>query len=137
MSGVSVATRRLCGLGLLLVVWASGCKIERTGGERGGNASHAAQPREDAAARARYRTAGDPCVTVADCPALPGARCLAWPDGYCTAPCYPDGACDEGICADAAGLGLGCLRECASDRECRPGYRCEWTIDGQVCAPAE
>lgn len=95
----------------------------------------------DAATRPhRYRTAGDPCSTESDCPALPGARCLSWPSGYCTLPCEPDGACAEGICADverAPALGLTCLAACERDRHCRPGYVCTGTIDGHVCAPAE
>jgi len=88
----------------------------------------------------RYPTAGDPCTTATDCFALPGVQCLAWPSGYCTIPCYPDGACDEGTCADLAEageppLGLTCLRPCESNRECRDGYHCAWRIDGDVCAP--
>ncbi len=95
----------------------------------------------DAALRPhRYRTAGDPCTTEADCPAVAGARCLMWPGGYCTLPCEPDGACAEGICVDigrAPALGLTCLAACELDRHCRPGYVCTGTIDGHVCAPAD
>lgn len=92
----------------------------------------------DAATPARYRTAGDPCGSTADCADLRDSQCLPWPGGYCTSACDPDGTCAEGICADTAppgfaSLGLLCLRECERDRECRPGYRCTWTLDGQVC----
>jgi hypothetical protein len=129
--------RTMCSVFLGIVLATGACEVERTKRQRSTAASRQEPAGADATTRARYQTAGDPCATAADCPALPGVSCLAWPSGYCTAPCLPDGACEEGICAEAPRLGLTCLRECASDRECRPGYVCAWTIDGQVCAPPE
>ena len=122
----------------LLVFFASGCDPEIIGLFRGPAAAQRV-PRADAAQPAHVPTAGDPCRSWSDCGAIPGASCLAWPGGYCSGPCEPDGACLEGICVDpgdAARPGLRCLRECDHDRECRPGYACLTTVDGRVCAPA-
>ncbi len=137
MSYERLTTRRVCCIGLGIVLASSACEVDRTPPRRGAEASPQAHMSADATAGPTYRTAGDPCTVAADCPPLPGASCLAWPDGYCTVPCDPDGSCEEGFCAEAPGLGLTCLRDCANDRECRAGYGCVWTTDGMACAPGE
>lgn len=129
---------------LALALVSGACDDTTVGDGRGAGGNGLDEPPAvDASRRAppHYLTAGDPCSGVRDCPALPGARCLDWPGGYCTAPCEPDGACEEGTCAalsgaEIPGLGPNCMRACETDRECRAGYACLWTIDGPVCAPA-
>jgi hypothetical protein len=124
---------------VVLLHSASGCEPEIIGVIRGPAAARHI-PLTDAARPTRAPTAGDSCATSADCAPIPGATCLAWPHGYCSGPCEPDGACLEGICVDP-GLpalpGLRCLRECADDDECRPGYACRATVDGLVCVPGD
>ncbi len=135
-------TTRCCVWLALALVFGS-CDEDTVGDGRGPAGDRLDDRGMDASRSAphHYLTAGDPCSGVRDCPVLPGARCLDWPDGYCTAPCAPDGACEEGTCAalsdaEAPALGPTCLRACEADRECRAGYGCLWTIDGHVCAPA-
>ena len=82
---------------------------------------------------------GDPCGNDAECAA--GQVCLQapshpqFPDGYCgVVPCQED--CGDGAaCVPLFGRQY-CLRGCAADRDCRPGYRCLEVQPGdRVCAP--
>jgi hypothetical protein len=80
--------------------------------------------------------AGRTCSDDTDCP---GGQCAsrnllgtAYPDNYCTARCYEDGACGAGgVCLVPLGsIEPGyCLLACATHEDCkREGYRC-WTIN--------
>lgn len=55
------------------------------------------------------------------------------PGGYCTTrDCTSDDDCNGGICVSRA-RSTTCLAACSSDSDCRSGYACVDTPEGQVC----
>lgn len=74
---------------------------------------------------------GDNCSTSIDCSATGERICdTAQPDGYCTIRGCEEGTCPpEGVCVefrpDSDRLAdRWCMLKCASDGDCRDGYRC-------------
>ncbi|MBI5500959.1 MAG: hypothetical protein HY907_12005 [Deltaproteobacteria bacterium] len=90
------------------------------------------------------RSVGGPCTNDWDCPGeMPlcvtalGTGVII-PGGYCTFGCDPaDGRCPPGSRCVAYGfdrVGAACLATCATDEDCRAGYRC-LAVLGNVCFP--
>ncbi len=72
---------------------------------------------------------GGPCESKADC-ADDGASCVEWPPGkhVCTLADCNKGtvSCPAGsTCIPFGGSTWGCMPDCASDADCRPGYPCK------------
>jgi hypothetical protein len=76
-------------------------------------------------------TLGSSCGACAN-----GLACLAQaPNGYCTMNCTDSTQCAGGFCYGVTGVGNLCLKACASDNDCRPGYTCQGQAGGTICYP--
>lgn len=62
------------------------------------------------------------------------ANDVSFPDGYCTTrDCVAATDCNGDALCVTRGRSTTCLAKCATDGDCRKGYACVTTPDGQVC----
>jgi len=75
---------------------------------------------------------GAPCAADGDCKQS-GASCITentnntWPGGYCTVKGCPQVACPDGSYCQEGHTALAnttCFYKCATDANCRAGYKC-------------
>ena len=85
---------------------------------------------------------GDACAATEECPS--GSFCLGesfagWPAGTCIgANCDPAtnaGCTGDDRCTIFGGFGAFCVDGCARDADCRAGYSCQESNNGDICQP--